>query len=680
MAFTEEGVARGIPSLEQQIARQRRERFEADEKIIDDARGEFLDEFNRPIGFGEFKDSRPEDGFDPPQPADPVFSGVRFTRAALDPLGIELSEGEFGSPREPLSPSEEKHEEKKQFALGDEDEPVVLGPITRLSNLFENALEHVAESKGPEIAAATFNRENLAAFFDREFGGVEFVQAGIERPPSPRFISDFEDFIDDGLNEVAGMEDTREGFHAFLRTIVNAVPLSNPPIIREIIENRLEELPGVPGLRADVADMLDEILPENIAQILRDRTVLTPEQLTAFEFFFNQQIEDIDKLGELNEWREYIGSHLGSGILRVRLLDLVNEREMAIQPPDMGAVVGGPEEVPFLKAVRTGVLQNPEILAAAEVLTDFERKVKDAMERKEPDFEVIQDEKGVEIGRIEHPLVRRADKLVATYNRGLRRHNVRDGEGEPVQISLLGPRGLDSFLRAIRNFQTSFKQKGSYTFDIGPQPGKAQDVDSLLRGLETELMRTRTSSGSYVTHPEKVTMMGNIEIAKESMAVGAAREITIPPTTRMNDLVVLAMRLSMEGGWIETMDGRHVLRLEGTSIGTIVSFMQELLDMSGGKEIKFLYFPPDKGEFIDGMFQDMVGGSLNFPKPIRFLMGLPVAAYTKYGGGVKVSDIAGTVGSVAGSVGDLFPPAQIITAPIKAVSNIVKSIGKLFKF
>jgi len=625
---------------------------------------------------GELLDLRPSDAFglppmfqlgpieelDPEEKREFVSSIIkpplRFREALLGGPEILQDEGKFAEPPTRFVPRIPIQFEDPRSIAEIEVESMI--PPTRKEALFQNVLEHIAESKGPEIGVDDFNRTLIQRFFANTID-----DAGDLTISRGDFENELEQILESGILAAQQMPNSREGFHAVLRTLVNSVPITNPPVIREVIESILNRSGKVPGLRGDVADLVDENLPLDAIAALRAPVIPEQKRERLVSFFENRVINQIDDPSELAEWRAYLGSHVGSARLRDELLDKLNMRSAVLEPPP--AVIGAVSQpAQFTRAIRKVSLPHPDILIARTDLNKFEdlleQKILDGVdERKDPAI----------------PLV---DNAITFYNRGVRKLNITDREGNLLLARVSGPVGFQSLLRAIRDLKTALRQRVGITFDSGPQPGSPQNVTQLISELNRELNKTSTSDGRHVAQPEKVTMIGNIEIAKESEVGPAVREISIPPTTTMGELVKLAIIISMEGGRLESVDGKNILELEDTSVGTIVSFMQELLDMAGGEAIRFLYFPTSKGEFLDGMLMDVVGGSLPFDRSVMFLMGLPMTSYTKFGGGVKISDIAGTVGGIAGTIGDIFPPAQIIAAPVKAISNVIKGIGKLFKF
>lgn len=526
-----------------------------------------------------------------------------------------------------------------------------------IKDALQRGLHYIGQNQGPSIEQMDFNSNDLRQFFadslDPSGNPADFVQWG----------RDVMALFDAGLAHADDFERPSDGVHAVLRTFAQAIPRGDPPIIKEALEAILANKGGLPGLRLDVADMVDRLLGPHAERLKTPN--LSGRQVDRLSQFLSQRIEQIVDPEELGEWEQYLGNVVASGELRERLLDKIRSK-VFIEP-----VQTPPEQKEFSVPVQTMVLGDPfvgelnaDISQVIGILNQYQSD--EAMGFEDPDdFNVILTD---------------GQNLLANFNRISRRHDIQvveDGTSRPLLFDVNDFNDLDDLKDGLESALSKLKVNLIYTFRSGPSRGMLQDTREVVDELRSTLSRKPTFSGDYIAHPERTVKMGHIVVAKE----GDVREIVLPPETTMEELLKLAVSLGMDGGRLESVDGSHVLPLD-VSPGTIVSFFQELFDLSGGKIIRVLYFPNTMSEFVDGVFKDVVlGGSLApMSKPLRLLTRLPVSAYTKLGGGLKVSDLVGTVGNVVGSVGDLVPLTRVITTPVRAISNVVQGIGKLFGF
>ena len=236
-----------------------------------------------------------------------------------------------------------------------------------------------------------------------------------------------------------------------------------------------------------------------------------------------------------------------------------------------------------------------------------------------------------------------------------------------------------------------------------------------------------------LSHGDMVMRIGLITIHSEPGK--PQKEIVIPPQAMMANVMRLAVLLLMEAGKLEDRSGTEVLSIKtSTTPGTIVSYIQQMLRLEAGREVRLLYTPmsPVGGSFLSalgsivlapikvatglvgaaaGAVGSLLGGQL--PQPLVFrpavqprvglagattkplflgdtiqsdprklaFMRMPLNTFTrKKGGAIKVSQVSGAIGAVAGGAALAFPPIAVVAAPIAAVASVVSAISSIFGF
>jgi hypothetical protein len=264
------------------------------------------------------------------------------------------------------------------------------------------------------------------------------------------------------------------------------------------------------------------------------------------------------------------------------------------------------------------------------------------------------------------------------------------GSAGPVKIDVTGGESVQELINKLRDSVKDLRNP-RVTFSLKPQmrQGEQMAFGEVLSDLRDALQSKPTTKPSemnepLLTHPHEVNQFGNIEIKRK----GKRREIVFLGEVSAENLINLAKALKMGGGKLE-YNTNILLITDKTKITGIVQFLMDAFNSTFGQMGRLLYIPNKNPIFLDGvlmplMMQSKLDGAMEpFRKQqIRMLMRTPIKRYTTFarGGAIKPSAIAGTVGDIAGTVGSLFPPAQLITGPVKAIANVAKTIGKLFGF
>ena len=232
--------------------------------------------------------------------------------------------------------------------------------------------------------------------------------------------------------------------------------------------------------------------------------------------------------------------------------------------------------------------------------------------------------------------------------------------------------------------------------------GELQDPKSLLNELEQII--NRGPAGIHrpiLSHPERTSQFGSIVVTRQ----GDRREIVLGPGTPLSDIMKLAQALVMEPGRLEDISGREHLQIgKETKAGEVVSFIQTIFNNSAGQVARFLYIPEGLGEHVGGFLENVImqkrllpiSTSLDSHRMMRnkaSILTSTIGEHSRFGVkpvkggalplaaiGAGATALAKPVAGIADVIGKAVPPLKIITAPIKAVANIVSSIGKIFGF
>lgn len=265
------------------------------------------------------------------------------------------------------------------------------------------------------------------------------------------------------------------------------------------------------------------------------------------------------------------------------------------------------------------------------------------------------------------------------------------GEGTRV-LHLAAPKTLDAALAVLQSVSQNVLGTPVTTYSYVPKlaEGMARDPNEIIREFQRSLaLKHRPLPQSDVIHDAHTSISIGLIRIHSDLSTGH-KEIIIPPHTKMEDIMKLAHALRSEPGTL--LDVRMEEQYDitsATTVGSIVSYIQELYRVEGGKTLRLLYAP-----------QNPVGGSMLGPLsalyqrpllPARFettlkdqykrhLLGSTLSDYTHYGGKVKLSDVAGSTAAIATGIGALGGPlTAAIALPVAAISGIIGAIAKIFK-
>ena len=421
----------------------------------------------------------------------------------------------------------------------------------------------------------------------------------------------------------------------------------------------------------------------------RDLDTLTQRQLNASERrairreFGTDIIQRPRPLAQYEELRDWVQEHVADPTLQRMLIGDVNVKIRQLQTNA------------FLGQRATTVL-NPvrgakSVSITEPVLGEFTRELQRvtselAQERKSPE--------GTE-GTTDRALLDRALATINAANGFLERQNVTDGRGAPVRLPER-PRDLTQALDVLRTFASSL---GVATSQFGFVPTLAEGVDPatarqrLLQQFRADIERVgrgdKRLTAAMVNDPHRVHEIGAITLNLDH--TNNMTEIVIPPETLFGDVTKLAKLLSMEDGTLSDHTGTSTLTItKDMTVGPIVSFIQKQIRDAAGHTLRLMHMAKSMvgGAFL-GPLRHMVAGPVTMAKMSapgtriaklkHALLRTPVKDMHKFGGAVKVSDIASGIGGVA-ALASAVPGLGIVAAPVAAISGIVGALGRLFKF
>lgn len=255
--------------------------------------------------------------------------------------------------------------------------------------------------------------------------------------------------------------------------------------------------------------------------------------------------------------------------------------------------------------------------------------------------------------------------------------------GEEVQGS------VEDKLNQLVDISNQLNQ-GTLRYRYIPQSvqGIVRSQSALMQELKDALRTGPDQQKTAIPNPIHTTMFNTITVRR---ATDQHLELEILPSTPLSTVMKLAQAILLDGGRLVDITGKHRLKItKKTLVGTVVSYFKRMLELAAGSIVRVQYYPSTRGMYVEGPLSIvLMGGSFQGAETERqtrlkmAMAALPLSAYTRFRGpavGGAISDIAGTVGDIAGTVGKILPFAKVVTGPVKAVSSVVKSIGKLFGF
>ena len=261
---------------------------------------------------------------------------------------------------------------------------------------------------------------------------------------------------------------------------------------------------------------------------------------------------------------------------------------------------------------------------------------------------------------------------------------IRDGRGQIPKLRIkqsTATEMLQDLQKQVRNF-TGTKNISFFTSTFSPSTTE-QDQDALV----TELLKV-TEGPRRVTHPTSTSTFGDtISVQQE----GGMYEIFIQEHTHLEDILKLADALSKEDGILENLTSSLELDIKkNQDMHSITKFIQKAYEAEGGTHVTLLYTPrnPQGGHHVGGALsiiydKKITPPATTFDDHTRIRGEEQLLGHTlgdlKYGGKVKISDIAGGVGTVATGLAASGIGAPL-ALPVAAVSGIIKGLGSIFGF
>jgi len=606
-------------------------------------------------------------------------------------LELPIDEEEFVDPflqplREPepvvAVPEEEEDPAFTSFIddpEGKEDEP---------QDRIQQTREHLRASQLEPFQTPEFNVETMVAMLDTHIDELGDVA------DADQFANDFLEIAIGGVEQALDSGD-RDAVNRAINTITEAATefaegTNEPEKIRRLTEDLIDEVTkGVEDERlvrdVEIDAVVDEIFGDEL-QALRARE-LSPEEISAIQSqLSNDLFRTPRSRQELEDLIGYIDDKVEIESLRQALIAQVRDRlrSRAELEATGELVTRKPPAEPFaLSSVKSLIIQKP-------IQAEFSREILEKAD--EWDHKLIgtrPDKKGI---------LREVRQEVGRLNALFKRANImRPGTQQVFKIktSRQSAQGAINLLRdAAQNALGN--PKNTFTYIPPVSRGAPQDITTVLAELKEIL--NRGPSGVHrpiLTHPDRTSNFGSIVVTRQ----GDRREIVLGPGTPLSDIMKLAQALVMEPGRLEDSSGREQLEIDkDTKAGEVVSFIREIFENSVGQVARFLYVPHGLGEHVGGFLENVVMGgrlmpirtSLDSHRMQRNKAGIltsTIGEYSRYGrkGGalplaVGAAVLAKPIAGVADIIGKAVPPLKIITAPIKAVANIVSSIGKIFGF
>lgn len=183
----------------------------------------------------------------------------------------------------------------------------------------------------------------------------------------------------------------------------------------------------------------------------------------------------------------------------------------------------------------------------------------------------------------------------------------------------------ESLFKRIRDFIAALNDTTNVTFTYLPPvglDGTPVNIDRLVALLQQDLKKivVPKSKDTKISHPESIATFGQIQILRKRVKNKFLREIVIPPSAHIEDVIKLATSLISEDGDLENIKHQPLIRIVkgSTQLEDIITLVLNEQKHNVGKTVKFLYIPrsPVGGQMLDGYLKPLLGGALL--KPLSF--------------------------------------------------------------
>ena len=634
----------------------------------------------------------PESGLETPSPLVPFRGAEEQRRLSLSPSEVsELLESELE-----LSPSEESDVPPSEFLervapfgqrILPRRESVTMKNISDIVNRTQQHLRAVASIP---FETREFNVEALRQVFVNNISRDGLIGSPDE------FARELSDFVATGFAQ-ALEEDDEFVIDRAINTITQAVtiftrdtddPANVQGLTNALIDEFLRAVPKeshTPAL--DISLLADEVFDIEVgtlgSRVLNQDGITRVVQQLGKDLLQNPRtleeleglIEYIDNTAQNEDLKKILVSIVRGTILRRQLLE-----QQRIPPPVVIPV----------SATKALVLQRSILDQFGAVINRKADQLQTRLNTRNPDKKAI---------------LREVRDEVARLNVFFKRAKIRESGSKKI-LAIKVPRQTAEeaieFLRSVAKDELT-NPKLAFTYIPPVSRGKAQDAIALVTELKQILNRGPTGiHRPMLPHPDRISQFGSITVSRQ----GDRREIVLTPGTPMSDIMKLAQALVMEPGTLEDISGREQLIITTTTkAGEVVSFIQQIFDSSMGQIARFLYIPEGLGEHVGGFLEGIImggglmpiGTSLDSERMMRDkanILTSTIGEYSRYGvkptgnarGGALPAIAAGAavlsrpIANIADAIGKAVPPLKFITAPVKAVANVISSIGKFFGF